>query len=118
MKIGAKNEEITNYNRRNAMTPLNWMCGISQSFLLPATTYNYSNWLGIVFFITFLAILIFYAYMYNFFAKNDPNRLQSEEYNLASQNIALTFDKHKGIAGDNSKVYITSASYPQNIEEK
>lgn len=116
MKIGAGKHDITQYNRSNAMTPLNWMCGISQTILLPIATYNYSNWLGIASFIVFISILIFYGYIYNYFATRDPNRLQSEEYNLESQRIAFAYDEVKGIAVKDSSSYITIAS-PQHNEE-
>ncbi len=49
--------------------------------------------------------------------KKDPNKLLSEEYNLESQKIAFAYDEHKGIKGDNSTVYITTASQPQKLEE-
>lgn len=117
MKIGAGKQDITQYNRANAMTPLNWMCGVSEFILLPTATYNYSNWLGIGSFITFLLILIFYGFMYHHFAKNDPNRLQSEEYNLESQRLAFAYDENKGIEAKNSSANIVIAALPENYEK-
>lgn len=118
MKIGAGKKDVTQYNRANAMTPLSWMCVISETILLPTATINYSNWLGIASFITFFLILIFYAYMYNHFAKQDPNRLQSEEFNLESKRIAFAYDEHNGIVMKNSTTLIATALPPQDVEEK
>lgn len=114
--IGAKKQDSAKYNRASVMTPLNWMCGICEGILLPTAAHSYSNWIGIAFFILSFLILIFYACMYFHFAKSDPDRLQSEEYNLESQRLAFAYDEHKGIIADESNTQFAIASPFENSE--
>ena len=77
------------YCKGNVMTPINWFGAVFESVLIPTAALNHSNWLGIACFILAVLFSIFYAYHYNYFAKNDPNRLQSEQYNLEQQALTL-----------------------------
>lgn len=73
----------------NVMTPLTWMCGISEMALFYTATLNSNNWLGITSFILAALIIFFYGTMYVFYSIKDPDRLQSEEYNLYNQEMRL-----------------------------
>tara|TARA_R110000868_G_scaffold7793_2_gene41097 strand:+ start:208 stop:552 length:345 start_codon:yes stop_codon:yes gene_type:complete len=92
--------------RGNVMTPLNWMCGICETLLCVLAYNHYHNWLGKSAFIVFFIILLFYAGMYIFYSIKDPNRLQTEEYNLESQRLAVisTGENLINFVSENSKI--------------
>jgi len=49
--------------------------------------------------IAFLSILIFYfLYKYNYFSKNDPDRLQTEKYQLEKSKMVMEYEAKKQIA--------------------
>ena len=75
--------------RGNVMTPLNWFTGITETILLPTATYNYSNWIGVGSFILALGIILYYGYMYHHWSMKDPDRLQTEGFNLVTQGFQV-----------------------------
>ena len=77
------------YRRGNIMTSLFWMCGLVEILLTVIVMNNINNWLGLSGFILAVVILIFYAGIFIYFAKTDPDRLQSEGYNLDSAILRL-----------------------------
>jgi len=82
--------------RGNAMTALNWFTGITESVLVPTTAINHANWVGV--FCAFLVffIIFFYAGIYIRWMIKDPDRLQTEGYNLAVKGLATETDMQKG----------------------
>lgn len=78
--------------RGNVMTPLNWFTGITETVLLPTAAINYENWLGIACFIVGASIFIFYAVVYCIWMKKDPNRLQTEGFNLHAAGLTVKAD--------------------------
>ena len=73
----------------NVMTPLNWMAGVSETLLISASSFSDNKDVTNVFVWFAVAVAVFYAAMYVYFAIKDPNRLQTEEFNLASQEMKL-----------------------------
>jgi heme/copper-type cytochrome/quinol oxidase subunit 2 len=73
----------------SVMTPLNWMCGVSQAVLVPAGAVSHDNWLGIGCFCVAVFVILFYAAMYVFYSFRDPDRLQTEDFNIASEEMRL-----------------------------
>lgn len=47
------------------------------------------TWVKIVCAALVVGVLVFYGYVYHFFMKSDPNRLQTEQFNLMSQEMTL-----------------------------
>ncbi|HAT2098238.1 TPA: hypothetical protein I8032_000299 [Legionella pneumophila] len=94
---GASDKTNKYWQRGNVMTPLNWMCAISESLLLPTAGLNTNNWLGVCCFVFFALIAIFYGVIFSFFALKDPDRLQSEKYNLESQKMYFAYQEKFGI---------------------
>lgn len=76
----------------NVMTPLNWFAGIVEPCLFGSsmimTAVNPNSWLDSGLFVVGVALLVFYGFMYAYFAFTDPDRLQTEEYNLMHQELA------------------------------
>jgi hypothetical protein len=66
----------------NILTPLIWMCVISEPLLFSVGGYYSNSWYGIACFILATTIIIFYATMFIYFALNEPDRLQSEKFIL------------------------------------
>lgn len=71
------------------MTPLGWMAGAFEALLIPTGSYNHDNWVGVVCFIFAGLVLLFYGGIYLHFAFRDPDRLQTEEFNLLSKELTL-----------------------------
>ncbi len=103
-----------NSQKGNVMTPLNWICGTCETLFLSTGALNYDNWYGVGSFVIAVGFIIFYGYQYNYFAKNDPNRLQTEAYNLDAQEIRLNVDSSDSVhvRTENVRSSIGTASYP------
>ena len=97
--------------RGNVMTPLNWMCGVSETVLLPTAASNNDNWLGSACFFLALGIVCFYGTMYLFYSLVDRDRLQTEEYNLDAQEMRIHFISSEEIklSEDSKQILIDSA---------
>ena len=76
----------------NVMTPLNWAAGVFETLLIPVGASQHHNWVGIVCFSMAAFILTGYFCIFCYFAITDPNRLQTEEFNLAQ----MTLSTHPG----------------------
>ncbi len=74
----------------NVMTPLNWMTGICTTILVGGGVASQEPWLKITLVVIAIFILLFYARMYRHFALNDPDRLQSEKYNLSQRELTIS----------------------------
>ncbi len=71
------------------MTPINWFGGVFETVLIPTAAFQHNNWVGVA--CIFLASFMFFAYLgiYIYFSIKDPNRLQSEEYNLYQRELSI-----------------------------
>jgi len=105
-----------NKNKKsNVMSPLNWMCGVCETGVLVVASKNHDNWLGPAAFWVSVAILIFYALMYVFYSMRDPDRLQTEEFNLLSQEMRFQISSSNGqthdvkIVGDDQNQLLSEA---------
>lgn len=72
----------------NVMTPLNWMAGVSEAIFITGSVFTNSELSEKCFWFA-VAIGVFYAAAYTYFAIRDPNRLQTEAFNLASQEMKI-----------------------------
>jgi len=75
----------------SVMTPLNWMVSIVEGLLLSVGAFNHTNWFGISSFILAVLMVIFYCCVYLYFAKKDPDRLQTEKFNLQIAGMEIGF---------------------------
>jgi len=73
----------------NVMTPLNWFASAFEAVLVPTAALQHDNWMGAACFVTAILFAITYVVIYLFIFKKDPNRLQSEEFNLHQQEILI-----------------------------
>jgi hypothetical protein len=70
------------FNKKgNIMTPLNWLAGIVTCSLFAIPKINNIVIVSLIVALVFL-VVFFYAGMYVYWSTNDPNRLQSEQYNI------------------------------------
>jgi len=92
----------------NAMTPLNWMASVFEIVLIPSAATNITNWFGIAAFILAVLVIIFYAGIYIYFVRNDPDRLQTEQYNLESQQMLLDYSANTPIKLINGSALIVT----------
>ena len=75
--------------RGNVMTPITWFGGVFESALIPAAAYYHDTWVSIACIILASAMFLSYFGMYMYFAVKDPDRLQSEQYNLYQQELTV-----------------------------
>lgn len=68
--------------RKNVMMPINWFGGVFETVLIPTGAFQYDNWFGIACIVLAAAMFLTYLGIYIYFAITDPDRLQSEEFNL------------------------------------
>ena len=86
------------------MTPLTIIIGLAEIVLFPCAAKNYNNWLGIALFILGALGIFFYMYVYHYWMKKDPNRIQSERFNLEQRYLdVVPNDDFKLIRLDESK---------------
>lgn len=80
------------YCKGNVMTPINWFGGAFVLVLIHTGASQHANWYGVVCFI--LATLVFLAYLsiYIYFIVKNPDRLQSEQFNLERQALLINND--------------------------
>jgi hypothetical protein len=105
--------------KNNIMTPLNWLVGIVETILtsgLIGTSILHQLWLQVFLSILMTSIIVFYCKVYIYFMLRDPDRLQTESYRLASQEIALNVGNIKTadklIPVNNTGVLPISGSIP------
>ena len=70
---------------KNVMSPLNWFVGIAETALMSGLILSPETWVKIFCASLVLVVLGFYAYVYRYFMKSNPDRLQTEEFNLISR---------------------------------
>lgn len=100
--------------RSSVMTPLNWFIGIVETILsvgLIGSSIVAISWLQVLLFCFMVLVVAFYAFVYVYFMIKDPDRLQTESYRLASQEIALNV----GPIPPGEKLVGVSASGPLKI---
>jgi hypothetical protein len=73
----------------NVMTPINWFGGVFETVLIPTGASQHDNWFGIACIVLAAAMFLAYLGIYIYFALTDPNRLQSEEFNLYQQELTV-----------------------------
>jgi hypothetical protein len=73
----------------NVMTAISWFGGAFEATLIPAAAYSSNTWVSIACII--LACLMFLAYfgIYLYFVWRDPDRLQSEQFNLYQHELMI-----------------------------
>jgi len=81
------------YKKNNAMTPLNWGVGIAETALMSGVIASDDAFVKISCISIVIAVLLFYGYVYNHFMIKDPDRLQSEDYNIRTQELTLLHDE-------------------------
>lgn len=75
--------------KSNAMSPLNWFASIVEIALVSGLILSNTTWVKITCATLVFAVIVFYAYVYCYYMRTDPNRLQTEEYNILSQQLTL-----------------------------
>ena len=83
---------VEKVSTRSVLNPILWLCGIVVPCGLGAAFYL-SGPLAIVSIGLVAMTITFTLFMYAFFAVKDPQRLQSEDYNLQRQAIQAFGDK-------------------------
>jgi hypothetical protein len=83
----------------SAMNPLLWLNGCSLPFTIPGSVWA-PHPINLCFVVlamttTLSAILAYFVWMFK-----DPNRLQSEDYQLANQRMLLGDERHPGVIID------------------
>lgn len=81
-----------NYERKNAMSSVCWVLSV----LLPMSVSIFiwgALWVQIFFAILDLLCVFWYFYTYNHFMKHDPDRLQSEKFQIAKYAKQLAAQK-------------------------
>lgn len=71
------------------MTPLNYGAFIFEAFLGLIGVFGQDPVIRYVSFAACLLWAVFYCYVYHYFMKKDPDRLQSESFNLENKALAL-----------------------------
>ena len=120
---GIKRWRSNSGRTHNVMTPLNWMCVVSETILLPTGALNHDNWFGIGCFILASLIVVFYASMYLFFSIKSPSSLQTEDYNLSVEEMKLHINASSSepiivrtnIIDPTMSQSITSAQLPKDL---
>jgi len=77
------------YCRGNVMTPINWFGAVFETVLIPTAACQFDNWLGVGCFVLACLCFLFYSIIFACFAIKNPDRLQSEQFNLEQQALAL-----------------------------
>jgi hypothetical protein len=77
------------YHKNNVMTPLNWFVAIAEAALMSGVILSDNLFVKVACLSLVVLVLLFYAYVYRYFMMKDPNRLQSEGYNLKTQELSL-----------------------------
>jgi hypothetical protein len=116
MKEYLPKELFRGYRVKNAFNPLIWILGVFCSPILVAIIWKGSmNTLIIVFVIIIISLLvavIIFSYLYLLF--KDPDRLQSEDYQIRNRAFDLIENKGENRAIDaDTVVSITNPDLPQ-----
>jgi membrane protein implicated in regulation of membrane protease activity len=69
------------------MSPLNWFVAIAETALVTGLLASQTQWVKVVCAVLVFGVLAFYGYVYHYFMKNDPDRLQTEEFNLQTMTL-------------------------------
>ena len=80
------------YCKGNVMTPINWFGGPFVLVLIHTGSSQQANWYGVACYV--LAALVFLSYLsiYVYFTIKNPDRLQSEQFNIERQTLLLNND--------------------------
>lgn len=81
------NKNRCSAHKDNVMHSINWVVGIAEALLTITGATQYDNWYGKGCFIVACVLFIFYLGMFLYFAIRDPDRLQSESYNLEQKRM-------------------------------
>lgn len=89
MNQHSASESRTGFHKvTTVMSPLSITLGVISSALIIGATQAPDIWLRAIFCILVVLVIVFYLCVYAYFAIKDPNRLQTEEYNLALQTLS------------------------------
>lgn len=89
MKRSQTRKKIKSDGLNNILSPLTWLCAISQTLLFSIGGYYSNSWYGIACFALATVIILFYAIMFLYFALHEPDRLQSEKFILSMNQLKL-----------------------------
>lgn len=81
------------FQKHNVMTPLNWGVGIAETALMSGVILSDDSFVKISCLFIVVVVLLFYGYVYHHFMKKDPDRLQTEDYNIRTQELTLLQDE-------------------------
>lgn len=71
------------------MSPLTWVTSISAPFLFSGVIYSNDIFIKVALLSVFIVCLSFYLGVYTYFMCKDPDRLQSEDYNIIKKYLSL-----------------------------
>ena len=99
----------SDYPRKNILTPLLWLNGIT--FPISAAAFMYSWQQGIVLLTISTIPLAVSLWYYRHWARTDPDRLQTEDYRIQKEYVAriVNYVDGKEIVLDPSKTRLTSS---------
>lgn len=78
-----------NATKSNVMTPLNWFVGIVELLLITGCIAAAREYVAVTCMALIVLILVFYMAIYLLFALRNPDRLQSETYNIKMKEFTL-----------------------------
>lgn len=82
---------LSKYQKSNVMTPLNWCVGLTESALMAGIIGSDDLFVKITCLVIVVAVLLFYGYVYLYFMKSAPDKLQTEEYNLRNSELSYKY---------------------------
>jgi hypothetical protein len=91
-KISATTQQVAT---KSAMNPILWVCGLTTPFSIIAAAYS-SPPLSYFFFLLAGSPIAYAIRAYDFWMKNNPDRLQSERYLLQRQIVGTMGKKSDG----------------------
>ena len=104
-----------NVSRSNVLTPLNWLIPLVELLLLGGCLKAEKSYIVIVCLCLMVILVLFYLCAYVYFALRDPDRLQSETYNIKMKEITL-FTQGDGdiptFSADNKNIPILKSNAP------
>lgn len=71
----------------NVMKPINWVVGFVELLLMAGVLGSTIFWIQVASFVCMIAIMFVYFGIYIYWMLREPNRLQSEGYNLEVINV-------------------------------
>jgi hypothetical protein len=79
--------------KSNVLVSISWVFAFCEILFGVGVMKGPELWIKIFSAIIMTILLIFYCFMYGYFAIKDPDRLQSEGYNLERQNLDTLYEQ-------------------------